>query len=209
MAGRLFDISQTLRPALPVWPGDTEFSLRPTWTIEPDCPVNVSKLSLSTHSGTHADAPLHYDDAGKPIADIDPEIYLGKCHVFDVRHAKSLVQPEHFDIGRAHGCERVLFRTFDTFPHDKWVSEYTAISPETIRLLSKHNIRLIGMDGPSLDPETSKTLDAHHAVRQAGMAILEGLVLDEIAAGDYELIALPLKIAGADASPVRALLREI
>jgi arylformamidase len=209
MAGRLFDISQTLRPTLPVWPGDTEFSLRPTWTIEPDCPVNVSKLSLSTHSGAHADAPLHYDNAGIPIADVDPEIYIGRCHVFDVRHATGFVTPDHFDMAKAQGCARILFRTFDKFPHDKWISDYAAISPETIQLLAERAVRLIGMDGPSLDPETSKTLDAHHAVRKSGMAILEGLVLDDITEGDYELIALPLKIAGADASPVRAVLREI
>ncbi|MBI1235222.1 MAG: arylformamidase [Alphaproteobacteria bacterium] len=209
MVKRLIDISQTLRPALPVWPGDTAFSLEQVWTIEPDCPVNVSRLTLSTHSGAHADAPLHYDPQGKAIAEVDPEIYIGTCHVFDVRKATNLVRPTDFNLENAAGCKRILFRTFDRFPHDQWVSDYAAIAPDTIDALHHAGVRLVGMDGPSLDPETSKTLDAHHAVKRAGMAILEGLVLDNVAEGRYELIAAPLKIEGADASPVRALLREL
>jgi len=209
MVKRLIDISQTLRPALPVWPGDTAFSLDQVWIIEPGCPVNVSRLTLSTHSGAHADAPLHYDPQGKTIADVDPGIYIGTCHVFDVRKATNLVRPTDFNLENAAGCERILFRTFDHFPHDIWVSDYAAIAPDTIDALHHAGVRLVGMDGPSLDPETSKTLDAHHAVKRAGMAILEGLVLDDVAEGRYELIAAPLKIEGADASPVRALLREL
>ena len=209
MAKRLIDISQTIRSALPVWPGDTAFALEPVWTIEPDCPVNVSRLTLSTHSGTHADAPLHYDPRGKTIAAADPALYIGECHVFDVRASRGLVRPADFDPEIAGGCERILFRTFDHFPHDIWVSDYVAIAPETIETLHRVGVKLVGMDGPSLDPERSKTLDAHHAVKRAGMAILEGLVLDHVAEGRYELIAAPLKIKGADASPVRALLREL
>lgn len=209
MPGKLIDISQTLRPALPVWPGDTAFDLQRTWKIEPGCPVNVSRLTLSTHSGAHADAPLHYDEDGLTIDQVDPGIYIGRCHVFDVRHAGDAVRLEHFDLQRAAGAERILFRTFEHFPENEWVSDYAAIAAETIEHLAASGVRLVGMDGPSLDPETSKTLDAHHAVRRAGMAILEGLVLDGVAEGAYELIAAPLKIAGADASPVRALLREI
>lgn len=208
MGRRLIDISQTLRPSLPVWPGDTAFDLKHTWKIEPGCPVNVSKLTLSTHTGAHADAPLHYDKKGVGIAEVDPSIYLGRCYVFDVRSSGKQVEPSHFTLEHAEGTERVLFRTFDRFPQDKWVSDYAAIAPETINVLADAGVKLVGMDGPSLDPETSKTLDAHHAVRHARMAILEGLILDDVEEGFYELIALPLKIEGADASPVRAILRE-
>ena len=209
MTRRLIDISQTLRPALPVWPDDTPFSLERTWHMEPGCPVNVSRLTMSTHSGAHADAPLHYDENGADIAAVDPGLYVGRCHVFDVRHAKTSVTPADFDLAAADGAKRILFRTFDRFPHDEWVSDYAAIAPQTIEALAAASVRLVGMDGPSLDPEASKTLDAHNAVRRARMAILEGLVLDEVPEGPYELLAAPLKIAGADAAPVRALLREI
>jgi arylformamidase len=110
-------------------------------------------------------------------------------------------------IGR-HAIARAL-RTYAQAPHGTWDSAFCAVAPETISLLARHGVRLIGIDTPSLDPETSKTMDAHHAVRDHQLAILEGIVLDEVPAGDYELIALPLRLATLDASPVRAVLREL
>ena len=104
---------------------------------------------------------------------------------------------------------RVLLRTWPRAPLDRWVSDFRAVAPATIDLLAARGVLLIGVDTPSLDPETSKTMDAHHRVRVHDMAILEGLVLDRVAPGDYELIALPLPIVGADASPVRAILRPL
>jgi len=104
---------------------------------------------------------------------------------------------------------RVLLRTYDTAPQDAWDAQFTAVTPEAIALLAARGVVLVGIDTPSLDPQESKTLDAHHAVRRHRMAILEGVVLDAVAAGDYELIALPLKLAGMDASPVRAVLRAL
>lgn len=209
MAKRLWDISQTLRPALPVWPGDSAFSLQRTWHIEPGCPVNVSRLTLSTHSGAHADAPLHYDVTGADIAAVDPAVYVGPCRLVDASGAKGAVTPGDLDLAALKGAERVLIRTYARFPHDEWDSDFTAIAAETIEALASGGTRLIGVDSASLDPETSKTMDAHHAVRRHGMRILEGLVLDGIPEGAYELIAAPLKIAGADAAPARALLREL
>jgi arylformamidase len=102
-----------------------------------------------------------------------------------------------------------LLRTFDVFPRDGWPEMFTAVSAEAITWLAGAGVRLIGVDAPSLDPETSKTMDAHHAVFAADMRILEGLVLDDAPPGDYELIALPLKLEGLDSSPVRAVLREL
>ena len=104
---------------------------------------------------------------------------------------------------------RVLFRTYDRFPHDAWREDFTAVAADAIALLAERGVRLIGVDAPSLDPQDSKTMDAHHAVLAADMRILEGLVLDDVPPGDYELIALPLKLSGLDSSPVRAVLREL
>jgi arylformamidase len=104
---------------------------------------------------------------------------------------------------------RVLFRTYERFPHEAWVSEFVAVDPATIDRLAARGVVLIGLDSPSLDPETSKTMDAHHAVRRAEMRVLEGLVLDDVPPGQYELIALPLPLKGLDASPVRAVLRAL
>lgn len=204
---RVWDISQTLRPALPVWPGDTSFSCARTWDMGAGSPVNVSRLTLSTHSGTHADAPLHYSADGLDAAAMALGPYLGECLVIDARAAGRLVDVEH--LTGLGGATRVLLRTWDSFPHEGWRSDWTAISAEAIAALAGQGVVLIGTDAPSLDPEDSKTMDAHHAVARADMRILEGLVLDDVPAGRYELIALPLKIAGGDAGVCRAILREL
>jgi arylformamidase len=206
---RMWDISQTLRPGLPVWPGDTAFACEAVWSIGPECPVKVSRLTLSTHSGAHADAPGHYDPDGLDIAGTDLAPYLGRCVVVTARGDGPHVCPEDLDWAAIGSAERVLIRTYSDFPHDRWDSGFRAIQAETIERLAACGCRLIGVDAASLDPETSKTLDAHHTVRRHDMRILEGLVLDDVPDGAYELIALPLKIAGADAAPVRAILREL
>jgi arylformamidase len=207
---RLWDISQVLRPDVPVWPGDTRFSVRRRWTIgDGGSPVNVSSFETSTHAGTHADAPLHYDPAGADAASIDLSPYFGPCRLVDARGAGSVVTRE-FLVQRltVPTPPRILLRTYDVFPSQAWDSAFTTIAAETVHWLASLGVSLIGVDSPSLDPETSKTMDAHHAVRVHDMRILEGLVLDGAPAGDYDLAALPLKLAGLDSSPVRAVLRE-
>jgi arylformamidase len=206
---RLWDISPAIGPGFPVFPGDTEFSQRWTWTLSSESPVNVSEITLSPHTGSHTDAPLHYDADGKSIADVPLTTYLGACRVIHVIDAGALIEPLHVDPHLRDVPERVLLRTYRAAPVATWDANFTAIAPQTIDLLHRHGVRLIGLDTPSLDPERSKTLDAHQRVRAHGMAILEGIVLDDVPEGDYELIALPLKIAGCDASPVRAVLREL
>jgi arylformamidase len=205
---KLWDISPAIGPGFPVFPGDTPFAQRWTWTLDDRCPVNVSELTLSPHTGAHTDAPLHYDARGASIAEVDLATYLGPCRVVHAIGAGALIQPEHV-LARLTGTPpRVLLRTYARAP-EHWDAAFTAIAPDTIDVLHAHGVRLVGIDTPSLDPETSKSLDSHQHVRRHGMAILEGIVLDDVAEGDYELIALPLKIAGCDASPVRAVLREL
>ncbi len=204
---RIWDISQTLRPGLPFWPGDTAFAFERTWLMEDGSPVNVGRMTMSTHSGTHGDAPLHYAAGAADIASVALDPYLGDCLVVDARGAKGAV--EIGDLPALNGVDRVLLRTFEKFPHDEWDSGFTAIAPETIRWLAAQGVRLIGTDAPSVDPQESKTMEAHKAVLAADMRILEGLVLDGVPPGRYELIALPLKIAGGDAGLCRAILREL
>jgi arylformamidase len=202
----IFDITQSMRMGLPIWPGDTPYTEERTWTMEGGGAVNVSRVTLSTHAGTHADAPLHYDPAGAPIGEVDLSLYLGRCRVVDCRGAGERIEPRHLPRDLP---PRVLFRTFDPFPHDHWPERWTVVAPETIEALADAGVILVGLDGPSLDPESSKTMDAHQAVRRRGLAILEGLVLDGVLAREYELIALPLKLATGDAAPVRAILRTL
>ncbi|QUL37506.1 arylformamidase [Erythrobacter sp. JK5] len=207
MSRRIWDISQRLRPELPVWPGDTAFEQARTWQMEQGSPVNVSALTLSTHSGAHADAPLHYEQTAPDIASVALEPYLGECLVVDARGVGALI--EVGDLPHLHSADRVLFRTFERFPHEEWVEDTTAIASETIHWLAAQGVKLVGLDGPSIDPQTSKVMDAHKAVLKHDMRVLEGLVLDDVPEGRYELIALPLPIVGGDASPVRAILREL
>ncbi len=211
---RIIDISPAIRPGLPVWPGDTPVDFQRTWDMGQGSPVNVSKLTISTHTGAHADAPLHYQADGADMASVGLEPYLGPCAVVHCHGEWPVVSRFALarEIGRVCGDEvpeRILIRTWRQAPRDEWDSEFTAISADAVEYLAALGVTLIGVDTPSLDPETSKTMDAHHTVAAHDMRILEGLILDEVPEGRYELIALPLKLAGMDAAPIRAVLREI
>lgn len=206
---RIWDISPALRPGIPVWPGDTAYEEVRTWVIGPGCPVNVARVTLSTHTGAHADAPLHYDADGAPVGGLDLDTYLGPARVVDLVGCGPLVRPERVADRLADAPPRVILKTCARNPVERWDPAFTAVHPETIDLLAAHGVRLVGIDTPSLDPQESKSMDAHGRVRAHRLGILEGLVLDGVEAGDYELIALPLKLANLDAAPVRAVLREL
>ena len=169
----------------------------------------MARVTFSTHSGTHADAPAHYDPAGLTAEALDLDRYLGPCRLIDARHARDRVS--RADLAGALDAvpPRVLLRTFGQFDHAAWPTDFTALDTDLIEGLADLGVVLVGVDAPSIDPETSKTLPAHNAVRRRGLSILEGLVLDDVPFGDYELIALPLPLTGLDASPVRAVLREL
>jgi arylformamidase len=171
--------------------------------------VNVGRITLSPHTGAHVDAPLHYSADGAAIGAVALEVYIGPCRVLHCLDSGDLVQPGQLE-GRLHDVpERVLLRTCRQAPLAAWDPAFTAVARETVDLLASLGVRLIGIDTPSLDPQQSKTMDSHRAVARHGMAILEGVVLDDVPEGDYELIALPLRFANLDASPVRAILRPL
>ena len=209
----LWDITPAVDTATPVWPGDTPVGIERMWRIEAGSPVNVARLTLSPHTGAHTDAPLHYDANGLAIGEVPLDAYLGRCRVIHCIGAAPLVEPRHVAAALGDFSDppppRVLLRTYERAPTAAWDSAFCAVAPETIDLLAAHGVKLIGIDTPSLDPQESKTMDAHHRIREHRMAILEGIVLDAVAPGDYELIALPLKLTTLDASPVRAILRAL
>lgn len=208
MSCGLWDISPLLGPAIPVWPGDTPFSSATTWEMADGCPVKVSRITLSTHTGAHCDAPSHYDADGASIDAVALLPYLGPCRVISCIGV-AVVEPTHIAHALAGMPARVLLHTYAQAPQANWDSAFASVSADTIALLAAQGALLVGIDTPSLDPQTSATMDAHHAVRRHRMAILEGIVLDDVPDGDYELIALPLKLHGLDASPVRAILRRL
>ena len=205
----LWDITPAIDTATPVWPGDTPVGIERVWKMEAGSPVNVARVTLSPHTGAHTDAPLHYDEQGAAIGAVPLDAYLGRCRVIHCIGASPVVTPEHVAASLAGVPPRVLLRTYERAPLAAWDSAFCAVAPETIDLLASHGVKLIGIDTPSLDPQISKTMDAHHRIRAHRMAILEGVVLDAVSPGDYELIALPLKFATLDASPVRAVLRAL
>ena len=203
----IIDISQGLSPGMAGFPGDAEYQENWTFRMSRSCPVNVSRLSMSVHCGTHADAPLHYDGAGAAIAAVSLEPYLGPCRLIDARGDGPLCLPEEIAVALDNAPPRILLRLADRCDSKTWPTGFRALASGTIDLLAAHGVLLVGIDTPSVDPETSKDLAAHHACRRANMRILENLVLEHVIPGDYELIALPLKLENLDASPVRAVLR--
>jgi len=205
---RLWDISPPIAPDSPLFPGDTAFSQQWTATIAPGCPVNLSAITMSPHIGAHADAPLHYGHDAPTIGQVDLAPYLGPCRVIHAIGCGPLVQPDHL----RHAVEalppRVLVRTCERAP-TTWSDEFSAFAPETIEWLAGLGVQLVGIDSQSVDPAASKELASHQNLLRHDLRVLENLVLDDVPPGDYELIALPLKLMTADASPVRAVLREL
>lgn len=206
---RLWDISPPVQEGAPVFPGDTPYRQQWAATIAPGCPVNVSTLTLSPHVGAHADAPLHYDPQGTPVGALDLAPYLGRCRVIHAIARGPLVTWEHLAHALHDLPARVLVRTYERAPVDRWDPQLAAFAPETLERLADAGVQLVGIDTASIDPAESKTLESHQVIRRRGLRVLENLLLDAVAEGDYELIALPLKLMTADASPVRAVLREL
>ena len=204
----LWDISPAVHAGTPVFPGDTPYRQQWCATIAPGCPVNVSAITLSPHVGAHADAPLHYDEQGAAIGAVDLEPYLGLCRVIHAIGRGPLVEWHHLAHALADLPPRLLVRTCAKAP-TQWDAQLTGYAPGTIERLADLSVLLVGIDSASIDPADSKTLDSHQVVRRRGLRVLENLVLDAVPEGDYELIALPLRLTTADASPVRAVLRSL
>ena len=211
MTLRLWDISAPVHAGSPVFPGDTPY--RQAWaaTLGPGCPVNVSALTMSPHTGTHGDAPLHYDGDGAASGVLDLAPYLGRCRVVHALGASPLVTWQHLAAAAQRPAlpARVLVRAYRRMPVDRWDPDLPAFDPAAVERLADLGVQLIGIDSASIDPATSKELPSHQVARRRGLRVLENLVLDDVPEGDYELIALPLKLMTADASPVRAVLREL
>ena len=206
---RLWDISPPISAATPCFPGDTAYAQRWNAQIGPGCPVNVSAVTLSPHLGAHADAPLHYGVDAAAIGSVALAPFLGPCRVIHAIDQGALITPEHLAHAIATGLPaRVLVRTCRRAP-TAWSRAFSAFAPHTITWLAGQGVRLVGIDSQSVDPADSKTLDSHQQLLAHDMRVLENLVLDEVEEGDYELIALPLKLVHADASPVRAVLRSL
>ncbi len=207
--GRLIDISRTLRSGGPAWPGDTATAFALVARIADGASCNVGRLTLSVHNGTHADAPYHYREDGATIDAVAPERFVGPARVIDAR-GRATLGPELFaGTGEAElgSTPRVLFRTDAWRDPAVFPATWPLLEPGMPAWLAARGVILVSLDVPSVDALESKDLPRHRALADADIVILESLDLADVEAGVYELIALPLKLAGADGSPVRAMLR--
>ena len=201
-----YDISPIVSENTAVFPGDVPFTRKVSLSIDHGDHLGLSSIETTVHLGAHTDAPNHYAAGGDDIASRSLDYYLGPCQVIGtVLEPGDRILPKHI-AGAPILAPRVLFRTGSYPDPDHWRSDFNALSPELIEYLADQRVVLVGIDTPSIDPAEDKVLLAHHAVAARDLAILEGVVLDQTPDGLYFLIALPLRIQGADASPVRAIL---
>jgi arylformamidase len=204
---RLIDISPLVSERIAVWPGDTPFSRSINLAIADGANIDLSNIHTTVHLGAHTDGPNHYVATGEGIAARGLDRYYGPCQVVVVTLARGeRIRPAHLDVSIE--AERVLFATGSYPDPDRWNEDFCALSAELVHWLADRGVRLVGIDTPSIDLAPDKVLESHSAVASHDMAILEGIVLTDVAPGRYTLIALPLKLEGADASPVRAALLE-
>jgi arylformamidase len=201
------DISRPLAAGTACWPGDVPFAFRLGLTIAAGATVNVGAIETSVHTATHCDAPFHFDDAGATVDRLPLDVFVGPAWVVDVRTAArwrdGLVSLDFA------GTPRVLFQTGGWPDMTEFPGKIPVMEPDLPDWLADRGVRLIGVDLPSVDPLDSKTLDNHHALGRRGITIVEGLWLEDVPAGRYEFVGVPLKIAGADGSPLRAALRRL
>lgn len=202
----MIDVTRPLQTGVPVWPGDTEFSFELATTKEQSGSVNVGRLTMSPHTGTHADAPFHFTDDGKTVAELDPSVFVGPARVIAAPGKRGIGARElaEHDLD---GVSRLLVKTGSWPKGGAFPEEFSFLSPDAASFLGERGVVLVGLDSPSVDPLESKELPGHHALLAGGVHILEGLALDGVEPGDYELVALPLALEEADGSPVRAVLR--
>jgi arylformamidase len=204
----IYDITRTVSPATHVWPGDTSYGTALVLRRIEGSSVNLTTLTMSAHTGTHADAYYHYEDDGAHPLTMPLDAYIGPARVVTVAKHEGALYPQDFSHVSLAGAQRLLIHSWvSDLGDDQWPEEFPYLSVELIEWLASSGVRLIGLDSPSVDAFDSKDLPCHHALKRHNMVNLETLQLHGVPDGDYELIALPLKLDLACGSPVRAILR--
>lgn len=200
----IFDISMELNAKTPEWPGDRPFEYTLSVTKEQSGSVNIGEIKSSTHMGTHIDAPFHYDDNGLKVEEMPLDVHLTVAQVVDVQ---GLPEIKEEDLPEpAEGVKAILLKSCSWQDRKQFPETWPVFSTAIAEWMKAKGIRLLGVDVPSVDPENSKELPMHHSMNKHERYILEGIILDHIEPGVYQLSALPLKITGGDGSPVRAVL---
>lgn len=204
----IYDITRTVAPHTAVWPGDTHCSVQRSLSLDTGASVNLTTLTLSPHTGTHADAYYHYTPGGAHPAQMPLDAYMGPARVVTTARRDGPLTPGDFASVDLKGAERLLVHSHvSDLPDEEWPQQFPYLSVELIQWLAELGIRLVGLDSPSVDAFDSTELPCHHALRRHNMVNLELVRLRGVPDGDYELLALPLKLDLACGSPVRAVLR--
>jgi arylformamidase len=206
----IYDITRTISPTLKVWPGDAQYRVNAVLKKDEGAAVNLTTLTLSAHTGTHADAYFHYTKDGAHPAQMPLVQYIGPVRVVTVTKRDGPLEKEDFAPGILEGARRLLIHSHvSDLPDDVWPEEFPYPSVALIEYLGSQGYVLIGLDSPSFDELTSTALEGHHALARNQIVNLETLNLRGVPDGDYELAALPLKLDEACGSPVRAVLRSL
>lgn len=207
MKNSWIDVSRKLFNGMPVWPGDQPFEYELSAQISDESVVNIGRVTMSTHTGTHVDAPYHFLDDGSRIIDLDINLFIGDVLVVKSTGRESVTASwlNSVDLSRV---TRVFIRTDSWTDPNSFPENFTYINPEVAQILGRAGVRLLGVDVPSVDEVNSKDLLAQRALAEQGITILEGLDLSLVEQGMYEMVALPLALEVADGSPVRVALRS-
>ena len=211
---KIWDISRSLSNEFAEWPGDEPFRYRLTNEIAKGASVNLGAVSMSVHNGTHADARFHFETNGESIEKAPLDLYLGRATVVDLSQSFSRLKEKHLitlddlrpDAEEIAATSRLLLKTGRWSDSTVFPKKIPVLAADVPVWLQKNGVKLLGVDLPSVDDIDSKSLQNHHALARAGVAIIESLDLSDVAPGVYNFAALPLKIAGADGAPVRAVL---
>lgn len=208
VTNKWIDITQPFRNTIATWPGDTPFQFQVAFSKKETGSVNIGRFSTSVHTGTHADAPYHFDDTAPTIEQLDINVFIGEALVIDFSNNKEICSDDVKSIN-FHGVKRVLFKLHSDVDIENFPERVPVIHPDIVPILKEKGVILMGVDCPSVDPLDSKSLETHHALYHHGIHIIENLLLKDITPGLYEFVGLPLKIEGADGAPVRAVIKKI
>jgi arylformamidase len=206
---RAHDVTLPLAPASAGWPGDPPFRLRRFLSLERGDECNASEVAMSAHAGTHVDAPLHFLPGGAAVESLPLDSLVGECLVVEADPPDRLLAPRHLP---AEPFQRILFKTSNSA---RWRAEsrppeadFVALGEPLARRLASLGVRLVGVDGLSVDRAGTQGHPVHRLLLEAGVVIVESLDLAGVGPGRYQLVCLPLKLVGSDGSPARVLLLE-
>jgi arylformamidase len=209
---KIIDISITLEATMPIWPGSIGFNLAWEQRLDNGDDCNNSQIRCDTHVGTHIDAPLHFIDNGQTADAMNLDYFIGPCTVIHLPDVKKITANQLSQAAIPPTAKRLLIRTDNSQyleqPHAEFKKDFTALEPNAAQWIAEREVKLVGIDYLSIGRYENGIL-THAILLEAGIAVLEGLNLLHVEPGNYELICMPLKIAGAEGAPARAALRKL